>query len=96
MRSRDTITKCLTDKPALALEDYPAAEIEGLKKCFVLYVRLARERWPAIQQAEADTAEGNKVFEELRGEYTEQHFSASKDNPNAEMPNTADLEYGLT
>jgi radical SAM superfamily enzyme YgiQ (UPF0313 family) len=92
----DTITKCLTDKPALALEDYPAAEIEGLKKCFVLYVRLARDRWPAIQQAEANTAEGNKIFEDLRGEYMERHFSASKDNPNAEMPNTADLEYGLT
>lgn len=91
----ETITKCLTDKPVFEQECYPLDELMGLRKCFVLYTRLPKNRWADIRRAEADTPEGNRIFEELKQEYFEKYFVAPKDNPNAEMPQTADLEYGV-
>lgn len=87
---RDTITKCVTDKPSLNLPGYPVEEIEGLKKCFALYVKLPKSRWKDIQAAEADTDEGNRIFAELREEYLEKYMPSSEDSPHA-----ADLEYGV-
>jgi hypothetical protein len=67
----------------------------GLRKCFVLYVALPKERWPEIRKAEADTTEGNRIFAELKQEYVEQYFKAPKNNPRGEAQQTADLEYGV-
>lgn len=91
-----TITKCLTDRPVFEMEQYPVSEIMGLRKCFVLYTRFPRERWDEIRRAEADTPEGNRIFEALKAEYMDRYFVAPQDNPKAEMPNTADLEYGVS
>jgi len=91
----ETITKCLTDKPVFEMEQYPVHEIMGLRKCFVLYVNLPRSRWNDIKRAEADTPEGNRIYEELKQEYMENYFQAPSDNPNAEIAQVADLEYGV-
>jgi anaerobic magnesium-protoporphyrin IX monomethyl ester cyclase len=64
----DTITKCLMDKPVITLPNYSEVEIEGLKKCFVLYVKLPKNRWSEIRRAEANDAEGNRIFEALKEE----------------------------
>ncbi|NVJ91157.1 MAG: radical SAM protein [Methylocystaceae bacterium] len=91
----ETITKCLTDKPVFEMPQYPVHEIMGLRKCFVLYVNLPKSRWNDIKRAEADTPEGNRIFEELKQEYMENYFQAPSDNPNAEIAQVADLEYGV-
>jgi anaerobic magnesium-protoporphyrin IX monomethyl ester cyclase len=91
----DTITKCLTDESILRMDQYPIEEMAGLKKTFVLYVKMPKSRWPDIRRAEPDTPEGNRIFEELKQEYMEKYFISPDDNPNAEAPNTADLEYGM-
>jgi len=91
----ETITKCLTDDSILHMDQYPIEEIEGLKKTFVLYVRMPKSRWPDIRRAEPNTPEGNRIFNDLRQEYMEKYFIAPQDNSNAEAPNTADLEYGM-
>jgi len=44
------------------------AEIAGLYRTFVLYLRLPKERWSEIKVAENFTPEGNKMFEKLRKE----------------------------
>jgi radical SAM superfamily enzyme YgiQ (UPF0313 family) len=90
-----TITKCLLDKPAYEMPQYPIVEIMGLRKCFVMYVKFPKSRWGDIRRAEADTPEGNRIFAELKQEYMETYFRLPKDNPNAEMPQAADLEYGV-
>lgn len=90
-----TITKCLTDEPVFEMEQYPVSEIMGLRKCFVLYVSFPKSRWKDIRRAEADTPEGNRIYEELKQEYMEKYFRAPVDNPNAEIANVADLEYGM-
>jgi len=91
----DDITKCLTDESILRMPQYPIEEINGLKKCFVLYVAFPKSRWKDIRKAEEDTPEGNRIFDELRQEFQDKYFRAPVDNPNAEMPNVADLEYGM-
>jgi anaerobic magnesium-protoporphyrin IX monomethyl ester cyclase len=91
----ETITKCLTDKPVYEMDQYSNDEIMGLRKCFVLYVKFPKNRWKDIRRAEANTAEGNRIFKELKQEYMDKYFKAPSDNKNAELPNVADLEYGM-
>ena len=79
----------------LEMPQYPISEIEGLKKCFILYVKFPKHRWDRIRLAEEDSAKGNKIFEELKDEFMDKYFVPPRDNPNAEFPSTADLEYGL-
>jgi len=95
------ITRCLTDKPMLDQPQYSASEVEGLQRCFVLYVGMPKERWGDIEKAEKDTPEGNRIFEELKAEYKEHYmgsFSDSKTRENteeAQIDFVADLEYGM-
>ena len=93
--SPDTITKALTDKPMLVQDQYPPDQIEGLQKCFVFYVKLPRSRWKDIEKAEANTPEGQKIFEELKQEYAEKYLSPAKSTIEYELHNVADLEYGM-
>jgi anaerobic magnesium-protoporphyrin IX monomethyl ester cyclase len=91
----EDITLALTDKPSIKMEQYPEDQIEGLKKCFVLYVKMDRKHWKDIKRAEADTPEGNRIFEELKQECLENNMPRVKEIGDDEQPNTADLEYGL-
>ena len=89
----EDITRCLTDKPMLDQPQYPAEEIEGLQRCFVLYVGMPESRWGDIQKAEKNTPEGNKIFEELKDEYKSVYMQ--NDDLKDEQPKVADLEYGV-
>jgi len=91
----DTITKCATDKPVFEQSQYPIPEIMGLRKCFVLYTRFPKSRWPEIHKAEADTPEGNRIFNELKQEYFERYAMSANDAGRREQPWSADLEYGM-
>ena len=91
-----TIAKSLTDKPMLNMPQYPVEEIEGLKKCFVLYVKLPKSRWPDIRKAEGSSKADQEIYEDLKQEYMDKFFVAPKDNPNADFTATADLEYGMS
>ena len=90
----ETITKSLTDRPVFEMEQYSNDEIMGLRRCFVLYIKFPKSRWGDIRKAEANTPEGDRIFAELKEEYNDRYFSKPTDNPFAEIPNVADLEYG--
>jgi radical SAM superfamily enzyme YgiQ (UPF0313 family) len=90
----ETITKALTDKPMLIMPQYPQSEIEGLIKCFPLYVKFPQNRWPDIKKAEADTPEGEKIHSELKQEYIEKYLQRAND-VTKETPGVPDLEYGV-
>ncbi len=87
------LTRALTDRPVLDMPQYPREEVEGLIKCFALYVKFPKSRWKDIRRAEANDPEGEKIFEELRREYLDKYLPTPK--PDREIPATADLEYGL-
>ena len=75
----------------LVQKQYPPEQIEGLQKCFVLYVKMPKSRWKDIERAEANTTEGNRIFEELKQEYLEKYAV----NSVGTVSNSADLEYGV-
>ena len=63
------ITDIITKESPLNMPQFTPEEIKGLQRCFVMYVRMPKNRWKDIQKAESFTTKGNKVWEELRGEY---------------------------
>jgi len=83
--SHSTITKCLTDKPQVVLPDYSPEEIEGIKRCFVLYVKFPKNRWKDIEKAEKFTEEGNKIYRDLKQEYQEKYIPKADVNPTANV-----------
>jgi anaerobic magnesium-protoporphyrin IX monomethyl ester cyclase len=90
----ETITRACTDKPMLIMPQYTQQEIEGLIKCFVLYVKFPKTRWPDIEKAESNTPEGNLIYKELKQEYVEKYLSKANNNLD-ESPGASDLEYGV-
>jgi anaerobic magnesium-protoporphyrin IX monomethyl ester cyclase len=90
----ETITKALTDKPMLVMPQYPQAEIEGLIKCFPLYVKFPKNRWSDIKKAEPDTPEGEKIHAELKQEYIDKYLPETNSG-SGETSSVPDLEYGL-
>ena len=89
------ITRCLTDKPMLDQPQYTAVEVEGLQRCFVLYVGMPKSRWKDIEKAEKNTPEGNKIFEEIKREYKEIYASGKASDSTGDSGKVADLEYGM-
>jgi anaerobic magnesium-protoporphyrin IX monomethyl ester cyclase len=90
----ETITRACTDKPMLVMPGYSQQEIEGLIKCFVLYVKFPKNRWPDIKKAEANTPEGERIYNELKQEYIERYLP-SLGGELKDRPNVQDLEYGV-
>jgi anaerobic magnesium-protoporphyrin IX monomethyl ester cyclase len=92
--SNETITRSATDSSVLKMPQYSLDEIEGLVKCFVLYVKFPKNRWNDIRRAEADTPEGNRIFAELKEECLEKFMPTSK-NKGQVKSDSADLEYAF-
>ena len=63
-----TIARSLTKPTLLNMPQFPPKAIEGLRRCFMLYVKMPKDRWSDIKRAEVFTPEGNKIWEELRDE----------------------------
>ncbi|MGE5373189.1 MAG: B12-binding domain-containing radical SAM protein [Solirubrobacterales bacterium] len=68
------IVTSATKPTLLNMPQFPKEEIEGLRRCFVLYVKMPKERWNDIRLAEANTEAGNRIFEELKEECREKYL----------------------
>ena len=62
------IARSVTKPTLLKMPQYPPEQIEGMRRCFMLYVKMPKDRWPEIQKAESLTPEGDAVWERLREE----------------------------
>jgi hypothetical protein len=61
-------------KSALNMPQFTPDEIEGLRRCFVLYVQMPRERWNEIEKAELLTPEGDELYQKLKQECLENYM----------------------
>lgn len=75
--SPDVIARSVTRPTLLNMPQFPMDEIEGLRRCFSLYVKMPKERWPEIRQAEKLTEEGNSIWKKLRDECAETYMPFS-------------------
>jgi len=62
------------DMPQLSRE-----AIQGLRRTFVLYVRLPKKYWPEIKRAESADKEGDRIFHELRQIYLDKYMDYAED-----------------
>jgi len=62
------LTRCITEPTMLSMPQFSRDEIEGIRRCFVLYVKMPKSKWPLIEKAEALTPEGDALFRELKKE----------------------------
>ncbi len=68
------------DENPLDMPQFPRAEIGKLVKTFNMYVKFPKNRWPEIKKAEEDTPEGNKIYQELKNEFTSLFFNEQDEN----------------
>jgi radical SAM superfamily enzyme YgiQ (UPF0313 family) len=69
------IARSLTKPTMLNMPQYPPEEIEGMRRCFVLYVKMPKDRWPEIEKAEKLTLRGDAVWASLRDEVAEKYMN---------------------
>jgi radical SAM superfamily enzyme YgiQ (UPF0313 family) len=70
-----TIARSLTKPTLLNMPQFPPAAIEGLRRCFIMYVKMPKSRWPEIEKAEALTLEGDRIWKTLRDECAEKFMN---------------------
>lgn len=68
------IGRSATKPTLLNMPQFKPAEVEGLRRCFILYVKMPKDRWMDIEKAEALTPEGDKIWSELRDECAEKYM----------------------
>ena len=52
----------------LTMPQFTKEAIEGIRRCFVLYVKMPKSRWVEIEKAELLTPEGDELFKALKDE----------------------------
>lgn len=65
---KGTLSRSIMAPTMLNMPQFPREAIEGIRRCFVLYVKMPKARWPEIALAEALTPEGDAVFRALKDE----------------------------
>ena len=69
-----TLVRSLASPTVLDMPQFSASAIGGLKRCFVPYVLLEKDRWPEIKRAESFTEDGNAIWEGLMEECRARFF----------------------
>jgi radical SAM superfamily enzyme YgiQ (UPF0313 family) len=57
----------------LKMPQISVEELYGLFRTFPMYVKMPESEWPRIKQAEATTAEGDRLYEELAERFREEY-----------------------
>ena len=70
---------------------FPKEEIEGIRRCFVLYVKMPKDRWNDIRKAESLTPEGDKILKSLQKECSEKYMNYG-DHDATEVVDMVDFE----
>jgi anaerobic magnesium-protoporphyrin IX monomethyl ester cyclase len=59
----------------LDMPQFTKEQIEGVRRCFVLYTKMPKSRWADIQKAESLTPEGDKIYRDLKDECLEKYMN---------------------
>jgi len=58
-----------TEQSILDMPEFPKEKIYGKSRTFNLYLKFPKNRWKDIEKAEEISTEGNRIWNELKGEY---------------------------
>jgi hypothetical protein len=76
------ITRSIMKPTMLRMPHWSKEEIEGLRRCFVIYVKLPKSRWSEVRKAEQLTPEGDRIWDELRQEVMTRYMHWGDRNEN--------------
>jgi radical SAM superfamily enzyme YgiQ (UPF0313 family) len=65
---KGSLARCINNPTMISMPHFSKEEISGIIRCFVLYVKMPKDRWPDIKKAERQTKEGDKIWIELKEE----------------------------
>lgn len=65
---KGTLARCINNPTMISMPHFTKEQIEGIRRCFVLYVKMPKERWKDIEKAEKLTPEGDRIWKELKEE----------------------------
>lgn len=65
---KGSLSRSIMAPTMLNMPQFSREAIEGIRRCFVLYVKMPKSRWPEIARAEALTSEGDAIFRALKDE----------------------------
>ncbi len=71
---KGSLSRSIMAPTMLTMPQFSKEAIEGVRRCFVLYVKMPKSRWPEIERAEALTAEGDEIFRMLKDECRERYM----------------------
>lgn len=86
------ITTHTTSSSLLHMPQLSSEEIDGLVRTFTMYVGFPKNWWPYIEKAEKFTAQGNQMFEELKGVYRQVFFAGDQSHKSKIAPAWDELE----
>ncbi|KJU81328.1 radical SAM domain-containing protein [Candidatus Magnetobacterium bavaricum] len=66
--NKNSLATSITNPTMISMPHFTKKDIEGLRRCFVLYVKMPRHRWKEIEKAESLTPEGDAIWKELKDE----------------------------
>jgi len=69
------IVRSLMNLTMLNQPQFSKEEIEGIRRCFVLYVKMPRNRWKDIKKAESLTPEGDQIWLSLKKECSDNYMN---------------------
>lgn len=69
------LVRCINKPTMIDMPHFTKAQIEGIRRCFVLYVKMPKSRWSEIQKAESLTPEGDEIFRKLKDECLEKYMN---------------------
>ena len=72
---KDLIARSVTKPTMLDMPNFPPEQIEGLRRCFVLYIKMPKEYWKQIEKAEQLTPEGDKIWQQLKDECASKYMN---------------------
>jgi anaerobic magnesium-protoporphyrin IX monomethyl ester cyclase len=91
MVEKGKIVRSLMNLTMLNQPQFPKEEIEGIRRCFVLYVKMPKNRWDDIKKAESLTPEGDKIWLSLKNECANKYMNFGDHDP-TEVVDRVDFE----
>ena len=73
--TKGTLARSIMAPTMLDMPQFGRDAIEGVRRCFVLYEKMPKSRWPEIARAEALTSEGDSIFTQLKSECREKYMN---------------------
>ncbi len=80
INNTDLVRSVVTGGSLLNMPQFSQKRVQALTKTFNMYVKFPKSRWPEIAKAEEETAEGKRIYDQLRTEFVDRYFKKDSED----------------